>query len=102
MGKAVLSAGLKKIRGRIGRFVYRILDGEQIVSQVPDMSGVKWSPAQVAHRQRFREAVAHAKAMMRDEKLKAAYVRKAARKGMRPFDLAVSEYFKGEGVKGEK
>ena len=58
------------------------------------MSKVKWSPAQKEHRQRFRRAVAYAHAALADEKVRAIYVKEAAQKGKRPFDLAVSDYFK--------
>lgn len=59
------------------------------------MSKVKWSKAQKAHRQRFKEAIAYAKATMAEPKVRAQYEKAAAKAGKRSFDLAVSDYFKG-------
>jgi hypothetical protein len=95
MAKAQLNPALEQIRGELGGFVYRTLHGKQVVSRKPDMSRVKWSAAQKAHRLKFRRAVAYARAAMADEAARAIYEREAAQKGKRPFDLAVSDYFKG-------
>lgn len=51
------------------------------------MSRVKWSDAQRAHRQRFKQAVAYAKAAMADERLRARYEQAAVMQGKRPFRL---------------
>ena len=66
-----------------------------ILSKVPDMSKVKWSKAQKAHRQRFKRAVAYARAAMAEPKVRAVYEKMAAKNNKRPFDMAVSDYFKG-------
>jgi hypothetical protein len=95
MAKVKLNPALQHIRGRLAGFVYRIRYGEQTISKAPDMSKVKWSQAQEEHRRRFRRAVAYAHAAMADERVYALYVDEAAKKGKRPFDLAVSDYFKG-------
>ena len=70
--------------------------GEVILSKIPDMSNVKWSKAQKAHRQRFKQAVAYAKATMAEPTVRASYEKAAAKAGKRPFDLAVSDNFKGQ------
>jgi hypothetical protein len=66
--------------------------------KLADMSRVKWTNAQQAHRQRFKEAVAYAKAAMAVPEVRAAYETLAAEKHKRPFDLAVSDYFKGRNL----
>ena len=96
MAKITLSPMFQEIRGRLGDYVFRRTHtGEVILSKVPDMSRVKWSKAQKAHRQRFKKAVAYAKAAMAEPKVRAVYDKMAAKKGKRPFDMAVSDYFKG-------
>ena len=72
--------------------------GEMSITKLPDMSNVEWSDAQQAHRQRFKLAVAYAKAAMADPTVRAVYVEIAAQKHKRPFDLAVSDYFKGKNL----
>ena len=50
------------------------------------------------HRRRFRLAVAYAHAALADERVHALYVEAAKKKDKRPFDLAVSDYFKGRNL----
>lgn len=102
MAKVKLNPALQQIRGRLAGFVYRIRYGEQTISKPPDMSRVKWSAAQVEHRQRFKLAVAYARRAMSDEEVRMQYTAEAAAKGKRPFDLAVSDYFKGRNLLMEK
>ena len=97
MAKVILNEGIQQIWGRMGDLVFRRSHtGEAQLSTVPDMSRVKWSAAQQAHRQRFKQAVAYARAAMADVQVRARYEQDAIIKGKRPFDLAVSDYFKGE------
>jgi hypothetical protein len=72
--------------------------GELILAKRPDMSKVKWSKAQKAHRQRFKLAVAYAKAALAEPKVHRKYERRAKKLGKRPWDVAVSDYFKGNNL----
>jgi hypothetical protein len=67
--------------------------GKLIVTKRPDMSKVKWSKAQKAHRKRFKRAIASAKAALADPKVRARYERKAKKLHKRAWDLAVSDHF---------
>lgn len=98
MAKVKLNPALQQIRGRLAGFVYRIRYGEQTISKSPDMSNVKWSAAQVEHRRRFKLAVAYAHQAMDNEAVRMQYTAEAAEKGKRPFDLAVSDYFRGRNL----
>lgn len=96
MPKVRLHPMLEDIRGRLGDYVFRRThSGDVILSKAPDMSKVKCSRAQKAHRQRFKEAVAYARAAMTEPKVRAVYEKLAAKNHKRPFDLAVSDFFKG-------
>jgi len=87
---------IKGIRGKVGNLVFRQSpNGETIVSKAPDMSAVVWSPAQQDHRQRFKAAIAYANAAMADPDARAVYEKRAAETNRRPFQMAVSDYFKG-------
>jgi hypothetical protein len=89
----------KEAHGKFGDFVLRrSRNGKTTLSKVPDMSQVKWSKAQQEHRQRFKEAVAYAKAAMADPQVRAAYESLAAKQHRRPYDLAISDYFKGRNL----
>ena len=96
MAKVKLNKNIKAIWGRIGNLVFRRSHtGEVQLSTLPDMSHVQWSPAQQAHRQRMKAAVADAHAAMANEQVRAWYQKEAANNGNRPFNLAISDYFKG-------
>jgi hypothetical protein len=99
MAKVVLNSLIKEAHGKFGDYVLRRSHtGETILSKIPDMSNVKWSEAQEAHRQRFKEAVAYAKAAMAVPEVRAIYEKIAAEQHKRPYDMAVSDYFKGRNL----
>jgi hypothetical protein len=99
MAKVTLSPMIKEIHGRVGDTVFRRSHtGEMTLIKLADMSNVKWSKAQEEHRQRFKEAVAYAKAAMAAPKVRARYEKLAAKQHKRPFDMAVSDYFKGRNL----
>jgi hypothetical protein len=99
MPKVILHPWIKELHGKMGDVVFkRSPSGETIMTKRPDMSAVKWSPAQKAHRQRFKQASAYAKAAMADPATRALYEKKAAKAGKRPRDLAISDFFKGKNL----
>ena len=99
MAKVKLNPTILRIQGKMGNAVFRLSHtGELSMTKIPDMSRVKWSKAQKEHRQRFKEAVAYAKVAMADEKVRLKYEKLAKKLGKRPFDMAVSDYFKGKNL----
>ena len=70
MAKVTLSPLIKELRGTMGDVVFRVSHtGQQQMMKRPDMSNVKWSKAQEEHRQRFKQAIAYARAAMADPKV---------------------------------
>ena len=103
MVKIILHPTVERMQGKMGNMVFkRSHTGEMIATKVPDMSKVKWSKAQQAHRQRFKKAVAYARAAMAEPKVRAVYEKMAAKNNKRPFDMAVSDYFKGHDLLSNK
>jgi len=99
MAKVTLPSWITGIKGRMGDVVFRVSqNGETYITRSPDMSAVEWSPAQQAHRQRFQAAIAYAKAAMADPDARAIYEKQAAAQNKRPFQMAVSDYFKGNNL----
>lgn len=76
--------------------------GNTIVTKKPDMSNVEWSEAQIAQRQRFKQANAYAKAVLSDPKVRAKYERRAKRLHKRARDVAFSDYFAGKDLLAKK
>jgi len=100
--KAILNPSLQRLSGKMGDMTFRWMYGKQTVMKTPDMSRVKWSKAQEEHRERFREAIFYAKSAMADPQARAHYEKVAAKKGRRPFHVAVSDYFKGNDLLSKK
>jgi len=94
------------LRGKMGRIIYRrTRNGEVSAYPAPDMSGITWSKAQKAHRQRFKRAAAYAKLASRDPDLRPIYMemaQKSKRSKGRPYDMALSDYFQGNDLLWQK
>ncbi|NJC97343.1 MAG: hypothetical protein C3F07_10665 [Anaerolineales bacterium] len=101
MAKIHLNPIINKLHGSIANFTFRYMYGRQTLIKKPDMSNVQWSEAQQAHRRRFKRAVAYARSALADPEVRARYEADAAAQGKRPFDLAVSDYFKGRDLLNE-
>ncbi len=80
MAKVTLNPLIKQLSGKMGDVVFRVSSiGETIITKAPDMSQVKWSPAQKAQRERFKQAVTYAKAAMAEPNVRAVYEKMAAK-----------------------
>jgi len=103
MAKVTLQPRIVRIQGKLGNTVFRLSStGEMTITKLPDMSRVKWSEAQKEHRQRFKQAVAYARAARAEPSMGAVYEEMAAKKHKRPFDMAVCDYFKGNDLLSKK
>jgi len=99
MAKITLHPMVQNAQGKIGNAVFRRTHtGEMTLIKLADMSHVNWSEAQIAHRQRFKEAIAYAKSALAHPQVRAEYEKQAAQQHKRPHDLAVSDYFKGRNL----
>ena len=88
-----------EIQGKLYGMVVKLSpQGELIIAKRPDMSKVKWSKAQKAHRKRFKLATAYAKEALAVPKIRRTYERRAKKLDKTPWGLAVSDYFKGDNL----
>ncbi|MEK6794514.1 MAG: hypothetical protein AABZ39_07040 [Spirochaetota bacterium] len=98
MAKAVTSVIIKDLYGSAGNTVFRrTRSGTVTVMKRPDMSKVKWTKDQQAARERFRQAVAYAREVMRDPKKRSEFEKKAKKTGRTVYHLAITEYFRKKG-----
>ena len=91
MAKVVDSLILQGLSGMLGKqlVVRRRKDGSYVVAAAPPRNtGRVPTAGQAAYRQRFRAAIAHAKAVKNDAEVIAA----AKARGQSPFNWAVSDY----------
>ena len=107
MPKVRLAPWLREVYGSMGEEVTfrRTPKGKTSIIKKADMSKVEWSPAQVVQRQRMKEAIAYAQAVLADPERKKDYAKRAKRKKRRAYDEALSEYlrsFKEEARRAER
>jgi DNA-binding GntR family transcriptional regulator len=94
MGKTTLNRALVDLRGSVDGWCYRKTRHGTVVMKKPDMSRVKWSPKQEAHRARVAEAGRHYRKVMAEPK-EAARLRKLAKKqGMPVSTYVISAYLR--------
>ena len=98
MAKVRLNPILEQIRGQVGDLVFKRYGKEVIISRKPDLSGVEPSQAQLAARERFRQATLFGKMVMADPETKAIYEEAAKAKGKPVFSLTVADFFNAPSV----
>lgn len=94
MAKLILNSALNQLRGSLDGLVIRHTPHGPIVSRKPNMSRVKWSPAQKARRILMMDAADHYRAVMKDPKQAVLYRARAARKKIPVSSLVMGEYLK--------
>lgn len=103
MPRVRFTSGVEQLQGTLTDVVFKLSpQGKPIVTKCPDMSGVEWSEAQTAQRDRFRQANEYAKAAMADPRLRALYEKMAAGTKRQPYRLAFSDYFKGRDLRAKE
>lgn len=98
MVRVRLHAPVKSMSGKMGIYTYRVMHGEQTLMKTPDMSSVKWTKAQKANRERFREAIAYARQAMADPTVRVHYENIGKKADRQPFRVAVSDYLAGKNL----
>ena len=97
MAKVVSNLVVEGLRGGLGKDLYvRVVNGQTIVSVKPGKRNKPPGENQLARQNRFKEAMAWAKAQLQDPEIKAAY--KARCIGTQsPMSLLVGEFMRGSG-----
>lgn len=97
MAKVELDSLLRNIRGSIGNLVVKRTAHGLVLTRSPDMSKVKWSPAQRARRKLMQDAAAHYRTVMKNPKQAARYRVLAAKQKIPVSSLVMGEYLKRGG-----
>ena len=97
MAKVELDSLLRSIRGAIGNMVVKRTAHGPVLTRSPDMSRVKWSPAQRAQRKLMAAAGAHYRAVMKDPRQAARYRALAAKQKIPVSSLVMGEYLRRGG-----
>lgn len=92
MAKVRLNPVLEAIRGKVGDLVFKEYKHMDIVSRMPDRTGVVATANQLAQQNQFRLAVLYGKAVMADPESKEIYDGAGARKGLSAFAVSVGDF----------
>ena len=98
MAKVRLNPILEQVRGQVGDLVFKRYGEGVLISRKPDFADREWTEAQVAHRERFRQAALYGKLVMADPATKAIYEEAARAKGQPVFSLTVADFFNAPAV----
>ncbi len=98
MARVKLNPILEQVRGQIGDLVFKRYGDEVIISRKPDLTGVEPTEAQLAQRERFRQAAIYGKMVMADPETKTLYQEAAKAKGQPVFSLTVADFFNAPSV----
>ena len=93
MAKVKLNPVLEQIRGQIGDLVFKRYNDDVIVARKPDMEGVTPTPAQLANRERFRQAAIYGRLVMADAEKRVIYEDAAKKRGKPVFAMMVGDFF---------
>ena len=92
MAKVTLNPAFETISGTVGDHVFRRCGEHVYVCRRPDMSGRIFSPAQLAHQARFRQAIEYSQRVRADPALRRPYQLAAQRLGAYVHRLAVADF----------
>jgi hypothetical protein len=98
MAKVKLNPALEAIHGKVGDLVFKRWGGEEIVGKMPDRTGIKPTPDQLAQQDKFRLAALYGKAVMADADTRTVYEEAGARKGVPAFALSVGDFLNAPAV----
>jgi hypothetical protein len=94
MAKVHLNPALTQLQGTVDGMVIKHTPHGSVLSRRPDMSRVKWSPAQIAHRKLMKDAATHYRAMMADPGKASQCIVRAKKTGVPVSAMIIGEYLK--------
>ena len=90
--KVKLNPAFEAMSGDLGELIFREVRGKTVVSRKSTMT-VEPSPDQIAHRERFRLAVAYGRSVMSKAQVRALYEEVARRRNVPVFSLTIADFF---------
>ncbi len=94
MANVKLNPILEQIRGAVGDLVFKRYEDRVILSRKPEPSGRPATPAQAAHRERFRQATVYGRLALADPKSRTFYEGVADDRHLPVFALTIADFFR--------
>lgn len=93
MANVKLNPILERIRGQVGDLVFKRYEDRTILSRKADPSGRPPSPAQAAHRERFKQAALYGRMVLADPDARTFYEGEAEERHVPLFSLTIADFF---------
>jgi hypothetical protein len=98
MAKVTLDPVLESIQGKIGDLIFKRWGDEDIVTKMPDRTGIVPTANQIAQMDKFRLAAIYGKAALADPQTRTVYEDASDRKGIPVFALTVGDFLNAPAV----
>ena len=98
MAKVRLNPILEQVRGKVGELVFKRSGDQVIISRKADLSEHEATEAQLAVRERFRQATLYGKMILADPDTRQLYEAAAKSKGKPVFSLTIADFFNAPSV----
>ena len=98
MAKVKLNPALEAIQGKVGDLIFKRWEGDEIVSKMPDRTGIVPTANQIVQMDKFRLAALYGKAVMADPDTRQVYDDASARRGIPAFALSVGDFLNSPAV----
>jgi voltage-gated potassium channel Kch len=83
---------LEAIQGKVGDLVFKRYEGHEIMTKMPDRTGIVPTANQLAQMEKFRLATVYGKSVLADAVSRAIYEDAAAKKGVPVFAVTVADF----------
>lgn len=100
MAKVQLNPIVNNVRGKLGRVVFRRYGTETIMASLPNTEGREWTEAQLAARERFRQAATYTKAALANPLTRAVYEEAAQSRRLPITSVAMADWLNGPTIQG--
>lgn len=94
MANVKLNPILERIRGQVGDLVFKRYEDRTILSRKPEPSGQPATPAQAAHRERFRQATVYGRLALADPTTRTFYEGVAEDHHIPVFAQIIADFFR--------
>jgi hypothetical protein len=92
MAHVKLNPAVEAIQGKVGDLIFKRYEGDEIISRLPDRTGIVPTANQLAQMEKFRLATVYGKSALADQATRLIYEDAAAKKGVPVFAMTVADF----------
>lgn len=91
--KFKLNRAFREASGELDGLIYRNAYGKVVASRKPELTNVVYTETQIAHRNRFKQAVAYGRSVMANGDVRPLYDAVAKEKNLPVFAVTIADFF---------